>query len=676
MNDRRNLIRVLWCEVSTLAVVLTGDIPWWLSLFVLSAIPIVGLAEPSAKWLGSARRGSTVAAFLYLVIFPLDWLYLSGRLIFATVHLTFYLKLHILLHQGSERERSRLHLICLFELLAAASMTIDATFVVPLTLFVLMGTLVLILERTRPEPVDAPVLKTAVLASLLVALPLLGLAGAIFVSLPRPAYSGFRLGGVSGVTSTGFSDRVRLGDFERIRRDRGVVMRIVTDEPSARPPRWRGTAYDRYQDGEWHQSMNRISSLPRGSGTFLLDRPSSGPYARSEVFLEPLDTDVLFLPPASTSISTTERYVFVDPYMTLRTGRSARAGRRYVVTWRYRARPNTSPVGGVERMSERRARRLTQMPELSSQFHALAASVTRGKTGLEAARLVEDHLRSSYGYTLQAPAGRRPDPVENFLFEARAGHCEYFASAMVMMLRSRKVPARLVTGFNRGERNAVGDFEVVRKTNAHAWVEVFDEQRGWVAFDPTPPSPELEGGRQFGVLSQGVDSLRMLWDMYVVAYDAERQRDVFGWARGFGVAAIATAGRGVRFARIHAVTILVGILVIVALWMLARSRWALRLRLPFWRLREKVARQRSPVRFYEKLLRWLARLGIERPLGQTPLDFASELEAELPGMVELTGLYYRARFGDETLDTDERSRAERLCVTIRLAAVSDARRTA
>ncbi|TDI42427.1 MAG: DUF3488 domain-containing protein [Acidobacteria bacterium] len=674
MRNPRAFIRVLWCTITTMAVVLTGDIPWWVAAAVLTLIPVFGLAEPSARWLPGVRRVSAILAVAYLLFFPIDWIFLSGRLIFATVHLTFYLKLHTLLHQESSGERSRLHLICVFEMLAAASMTVDAIFIIPLTLFVVVGALVLTLEQSRPAPVDKVMLPRAMRTAMVLTIPLLAVAAIVFVTLPRSAFAGFRLGGITGITVTGFSERVRLGDFEEIRRDRGVVMRIVADDVSVSPPRWRGPAYDRYENAEWRQSLSGVSTLPRGRGAFLLDRPSDGPRTTSEVFLEPLDTDILFLPPASSELVAAVRFVYVDPYLTLRTGRSARAGRRYAVSWNHAAEPSTSPVGGVERLSRGRRRLYTQLPELSERFHGLAAEVTVGQDGLEAARLVERHLQTSYGYTLSPPPRVHPDPVEDFLFEARAGHCEYFATAMVMMMRSRDIPSRLVTGFTRGEINDVGEFEVVRKTNAHAWVEVFDEQRGWVAFDPTPASSGVAAFQDVSMLSQGIDSLRMLWDMYVVAFDVERQRGVLGNVMRVGVAAARAVALVARYK-----TAIGGVfLLLLVIWLLRHTSLArrFRLRVPFWPWRTKLAGGEPPVRFYAKLLGLLAQLGIEKPLGETAFEFARQLEGSLPGITEVTLIYYRVRFGDDVLSREDQAHAERLCAAIRLAALGDARRLA
>ena len=87
MRNPRALIRVVWCEITTMAVVLTGDIPWWVAAVVLTLIPVFGLASSSSGWLPRMRRVSAMLAVAYLLVVPCDWLVLSGRLIFATVHL-------------------------------------------------------------------------------------------------------------------------------------------------------------------------------------------------------------------------------------------------------------------------------------------------------------------------------------------------------------------------------------------------------------------------------------------------------------------------------------------------------------------------------------------------------------------------------------------------------------
>src|SRR5438445_13833159 len=100
-----------------------------------------------------------------------------------------------------------------------------------------------------------------------------------------------------------------------------------------------------------------------------------------------------------------------------------------------------------------------------------------------------------YGYTLELPRVRPADSLANFLFERKQGHCEYFASAMAVMLRTLHIPSRVVNGFRTGEFNDLTGNYVVRASNAHSWVEAYFPGYGWVSFDPTPagPSPVHNG---------------------------------------------------------------------------------------------------------------------------------------------------------------------------------------
>ena len=677
------LAAVLWCEASSLAVVLTGDIPVWLSVLVLTVIPVVGLAKEDSAWLGPARGASSILAILYLLFFPVDWLVLSGRLIFAVVHLLFYLKVHTLLHLWTRRDRNRLYVLCLFEMLAAASMTITLAFLVPLVLFVFVGSLVLLLEQaTKDTPVidEKMLLRPALRTASALSVAVLIFAGAVFVLLPRSTHGGFRIGGVRGIISTGLSEQIRLGDFGEIKRSREVVMRVVVDE--SRPttaPRWRGAAYDRYADGLWSKTLRGLSELPRSpDGQFLLERPTGEKGIASEVFLEPLDTDLIFLPPASQRLLTPLPYVFVDPYLAVRTGRSRRAGRRYTVEWRPDAPPDSSSLGAVWLGYEARQFYL-QVPPLSDDFYRLVREVVpEGGSIQETASAVESYVESEYGYTLNTPPRRREDPLEDFLFETRAGHCEFFATAMVMILRARGVPARIVTGFLGGELNDIGNFEVVRKEDAHAWVEVFDRQRGWISFDPTPPALGGNETRTLEFVAKSIDSLRMLWDMYVITFDYERQRGVLRGAGGVLAWTVGLTGKTIAVAKEKAKWLaliggLIVLVVVVATTRFGRKWWTkLHLRWPFKPFTFGGVGPPSAVRFYGDLLARLEKMGFYRAPGVTPAEYAQSLEGRLPGLTELTRVYYHVRFGGLELDRSEQVRAERLAIAIRVAALSDA----
>ena len=160
-----------------------------------------------------------------------------------------------------------------------------------------------------------------------------------------------------------------------------------------------------------------------------------------------------------------------------------------------------------------------QLPKLDPRIPALAKQIVgRSNNPYEQAHAIEMYLRSHYGYTLDLSGPPQTDPLAYFLFQKRAGHCEYFAAAMTVMLRSLGVPARYVNGFLPGEYNSVGGDFIVRARDAHSWVEVFFPGYGWITFDPTPAGPEPQGNL-FARLSLYWDYFDLQWKEWVINYD-------------------------------------------------------------------------------------------------------------------------------------------------------------
>src|SRR5207247_558777 len=102
------------------------------------------------------------------------------------------------------------------------------------------------------------------------------------------------------------------------------------------------------------------------------------------------------------------------------------------------------------------------------------------------ARRLTDYLAREYRYSLTQARSARTDPLEDFLFVRRSGNCEYFATALTVMLRTVGVPARVVNGFQRGEWNPYGEYFAVRLSDAHSWVEAWIDGTGWITFDASP----------------------------------------------------------------------------------------------------------------------------------------------------------------------------------------------
>ncbi|MFT5992343.1 MAG: hypothetical protein ACI82G_001341, partial [Bradymonadia bacterium] len=136
-----------------------------------------------------------------------------------------------------------------------------------------------------------------------------------------------------------------------------------------------------------------------------------------------------------------------------------------------------------------------------------------------------DRLRTmAYTTDLPAPSGPNANLIDEFIFEWQRGHCEYYATALVVLLRAEGVPARIVNGFLGATYNPVGDYYYVTQGNAHSWVEFYVPGEGWLRLDPTPAgAPDMSRSGAIGQLSLYIDSLRLRWFRWVVEYDAEKQ---------------------------------------------------------------------------------------------------------------------------------------------------------
>jgi hypothetical protein len=257
-------------------------------------------------------------------------------------------------------------------------------------------------------------------------------------------------------------------------------------------------------------------------------------------------------------------------------------------------------------------------------------------------------LRSGHAYTTQPP--ERPagvDPVDDFLFRQPAGHCEFFASAAVLLLRAAGVPARYVTGFRGGEWNPIGGYVAVRGERAHAWAEAFVAGAGWTRVDATPPADPLAPA---GRLDATSDALDFFWSRWVVGYDLGRQRDLAHEAwHGLGHFV-----PGALLGQILIALVLGTALTAVGFAvrrMRRRRAQGLRPGLAAGGTVVRAPRGEGAVdRLYRRTLGRLSRLGWPRRPNETPHEYAARLRAAGPFAGEdafdgLTARYAAARFG-------------------------------
>lgn len=424
-------------------------------------------------------------------------------------------------------------------------------------------------------------------AALQVALIAAGFGVATFLFFPRFGAGVFLRGNVLSQESVGFSESVALGGFGTIKSDATVVMHLQTlDEGGVQAhgsrPTWhlRGSAFDQYQNGRWGRStgaQKRDLRPTRGyyvtgdatgndaeviawpyrhsgsTGQTLDPRPIPGYAAHDEllrvmVTMEDIGTDLLFAAGQPLAYSVTPRSQLdsrnklgadVDGQARVLDRRSGPIQYEFVSRVGEPTRAELQAVGAPE-VPEHLDAYLQLDPHLSEGLRELAEEVTAGAdTRVEKVEAVEQYLLQNYEYTLDQPLSERVrdgelDPIEGFLFDTKAGHCEYFASAMALMLREVGVPTRNVNGFYGAHYNPIGEFYVVRQADAHSWVEVYFEDLGWVTFDPTPPAGRTAGDDAplFPRLSEVGDALRDAYLEYVIDYDLETQLEVL---ENFGV---------------------------------------------------------------------------------------------------------------------------------------------
>ncbi len=310
-----------------------------------------------------------------------------------------------------------------------------------------------------------------------------------------------------------------------------------------------------------------------------------------------------------------------------------------------------------------------QVPTIDPRIKPLVDQITaKASSQRDKAYAIEAYLRSHYGYTLQLPETAPRDPLAHFLFERRKGHCEYFASAMAIMLRTVGIPSRVVNGFSGGEFNDITSQYVIRASDAHSWVDAYIPGEGWTEFDPTPPGDAI-AHTNWNRFMLYMDAMSSFWREWIINYDLSHQlrltqdanrgsRAVVGqvqsWGRNKYQKILAWASRtldrignstvkwGVRTI-VLALMLLIALSIPRALGMIARSRLA--------RAPQKSPQIAASI-WYERMLRQTARRGWQKSPAQTPEEFAAgiadpQLKTKVSGF---TQTYETARFGKSAED--------------------------
>jgi len=631
---------------------------------------------------------------LYLVFLLVDLFLLSGGLpdglVPAGTHLVFFTVAMMLFSARTNRAYLWLALLAFLELLIAATLTVDTLFLIFFFLFLVIAISTFIsfeIKRSAERASrfaevaagSAPGrrLQRALLAtSIIVAVGTLLLSVVFFFALPRFATGYGSAFAFQPQQISGFSNEVTLGDIGTILQNPAVVMRVRAeggDPLRLEGLKWRGIALARFDGRRWYTASRVTTVLPATpDGRLNLAEAGLQPLVatdqgrvRYSVLLEPISSSVLFAAAVPVELRARFRVMGVDESGALINFRQAYGIINYEVV-SATGRPPADELRATPTDYPPYIRdRYLQLPRLDPRVAELARQATAGLTNpYDKAAALEGYLRTRYGYTLELPATPEDDPVAQFLFVRREGHCEYFAAALAVLLRTEGIPARLVNGFQTGEYNEVGENYIVRASDAHTWVEVYFPGVGWVEFDPTPPDPARV--RTWWTTAQHYyDAFDLWWDEWVINYDeshwvrtlrgvgdtARSAWDARWWLRRMRRQAAAELNQQVEdfFAGPYAAPGIAGLVLLILLVLRGRAlydwghaRWLLR----NGRSRRGLSAHEATL-VYHQLLRALRRRGYRKAAAQTPLEFAAELPApELAAAVgEFTRLYNHVRFG-------------------------------
>ncbi|MDB5825136.1 MAG: hypothetical protein JWR21_3840 [Herminiimonas sp.] len=384
--------------------------------------------------------------------------------------------------------------------------------------------------------------KRAALAARILGLAL-PLTLVLFVLFPRIQGPLWGMPGAASRPHTGLSDSMSLDNISSLALSGEVAFRVkfAGDVPPKSKLYWRGPVLGDFNGKTW-----RGLQMRRGGTLKVAMRRRSAPI-RYQVTLEPTGRTSLFaldLPLLATELENNPTRLAADLQIVARDAISERVRYEAVSSVDYDLEADQP----LEAMRQWMALPAGQNP----QTRALTADLRQRERSPE--RMVSAVLRmfraQNFRYTLSPPA-LGANPIDDFLLSTRAGFCEHYASAFVVMMRMMEIPARVVTGYQGGEINPVDGYMTVRQSDAHAWAEVWLAGRGWVRIDPTAAiapdrveqnlesviPPQLLGGlftldQQHGALSSALDQVRQNWEavnndwnQWVLDYTPTRQRN-------------------------------------------------------------------------------------------------------------------------------------------------------
>jgi len=695
-----NLVSYLTLIMGFATLVLTGEV---------GPITImIGAVALTTSWLADNGKlklrlppGWGYLAILVVPFFFADWQFLSGSAISALIRLILFLSIFKLFTVKQDRDWLFLYSLSMFEMLLAAALSVSVLYMILLVVYVLALLLTLTASEIRRaksgiEPVgeieilstkthhksDSPIVRHLFRVSLVLLVLSLLLATPLFIFMPRP-YSGW-LGQMGGTPQnlSGFSDTVQLGDVASLKKNPQVVMHVKVYGAEHRilsRLKWRGIALDHYDGEKWQNTfVSRIFVKPQGDYFAVDNGPpqSQAEPVKQTFFIEPLSNPVIFAAWRPYVVRGNLRRVMRDYTSSLYSDDHSTSRISYTVDSDSTIIPPDLLRGARTVYPSTIRTTYLQMPTIDPRVKQLAIQITRGATNnYDRAKMIETYLRTQFEYSLEVPRTNEADALVDFLFNTKRGYCQYFATAMAVMLRSLGIPARIVNGFQTGDYNPMTGSFVVRQSDAHSWVEAYfpligNESSQWAEFDPTPAAGQsiYEGGFMTA-LARLADAIDFMWQQNVISYDSQQQVKIWDrlekqltFMKSNVMALFKQSGsllgpNGLASWSLSTwIVIGIGLVVLITmLVLLKKAGWLQGLGVWRWKwfafFRGKATYRESAFSYYDEMQQILAKRDIVRLPGQTPLELA--LTTDFPEVLHITRSYNRIRFSTADIGPDD-----------------------
>ncbi len=564
---------------------------------------------------------------------------ISRNLFNSGVHLIVMLIFHRLVTLKNEKDYFIILLLSFLLMISSGSVNPGLSFLILFFIFFFISVLFLTLLNLYKGNFR---IKSRILANLfriyIISTTMVFLASpAVFFAIPRLGIGFGAIVGSSPTLASGFSESVNLGDIGKIIENNKVVMRVQTSEDLPEDHLWRGKGFDYFDGNGWSSKL----IVSRGKE---LKRKYHGKRVIANVNLEPSGTDIVFLPynlewvRGIRLVKEDANGTFISPFGSL-------TKRSYSVEFK-EGSEKILPFEEIDLSS------YVQLSEFNENFYALAKKIAGETKEPELLSIkIENHLKKEFKYSLNLSSSA--NPLEDFLLRRKEGHCEYFASAMAILLRHLGIPARVVNGFKRGDFNPAGGYYVVREKDAHSWVEVYIEGKGWMAFDPTPSFPVKFDRNIFTVLRDTWDLIQFWWDKNFVTFSPQRQITLYFEFYQFLRNTLYTIE---RLKKIIVITSVILVFSIIALFLKKKKK-----KLEEGEEELILERRKSHVRFYDKLLKILKSKGFSIYDHETPFEFLERIKEnilEAEALFFITDSYYKVRYGGIKLKRDDKIKIE------------------